>query len=188
MALVRGPFNLKWGEDSILDVESIEIDFEIASEEYISNRGVTFELDRSVKVSVVLTLLATDIGALAIVLPQNNIPQGSDLNPGEAIADEEGAFQFLMPALDDQIVYNDLEITPCSDNPQVLRIRNARSKLDGIENDGKVQKVRVKFLGEAGADQAAVQMFRTGTASDNILLLDDGDIFHLDDGDTLLVI
>lgn len=187
MSLVKGPFNLKWGEDTILDVESIDIEFDLEAETYTSNRGVTYELDRSVKVAVTLTLLATDIAALNIVLPQNHIPQGADLNPGESIADEEGAFQFLMPAFDDEIVYNNLEITPCSDNPQVLRIRDARSRLDGIENDGKVQKVRVKFLGEAKADRAAVQMFRTGSANANILLLGDSDPFQLGDNDTLLL-
>lgn len=185
--LVKGPFNLKWGEDEIRDVESIEINSEIRSEEYVSNRGATYELDRSHKVSVIIVLLATDIAALDVVLPQHHIPQGADLNPGESIGDEEGAFQYALPQYDDEIIYNNLEITPCSDNPQVTRIRHARTRLAGIENDGKVQKVRVEFLGEPELGRASIQMFRTGDASANILLLEDSDPFQLGDNDTLLV-
>ena len=45
----------------------------------------------------------------------------------------------------------------------MFRLVNARTKIDSVEIDGKVQKVSVKFVGEPAADEATIQFFTDGT-------------------------
>src|SRR5690606_12763833 len=124
--------------------------------------GVTYELDGSYKVSAIITLIGTDIPALAAVLPQHFKAVGETLSTGEEVTDEDGAIDVVPSDWDESITYNDLDIVSCGDPSNVLRIVNARTKIEGMEMDNMSRRIMVKFVGESASDQATVQFFRTG--------------------------
>jgi hypothetical protein len=159
MALVRGPFILKWGDNVISDVEEISVEHEIDSEDYQTVQGRTLEIDGAYKTTCTLTLLATDIAALAAVLPQHFVANGGVMSTGETVNTAQGAIDVAPAACTDAIVYNNLDIISCGNNAVVARIVNARTKMDGVEMDSKLQKIMVKFVGEAAINEATIQFF-----------------------------
>jgi len=164
--IIRGPFTLKWGDNEIDDVEEISVEHEVDSEDYQTVQGRTLEIDGSYKVTATLTLLASDIPALAALLPQYFVANGQTLSTGERVNHAQGAIDIKAASCDESITYNHLDIISCGASPaNVLRIVNARTKIDGVEVDNKVQKVMVKFVGESDVDEATMQMFRQGTIS-----------------------
>lgn len=163
MSLVRGPFALRWGDNIIEDVEEIDVSYERSSDDFETVQGKTYEVDGPDKVTVTLTLLASDIPALAALLPQNFVANGGVLSTGETVNHAEGAIDMTPAICSQDLVYNNLDIESCGNPANVFRIVNVRTKLDGIEMDNKLQKVMVKFVGEANQDEASVQFFRKGT-------------------------
>ena len=160
--IVRGPFDLKWGDNVLTDVEELDVEFEIDEEELDTIQGRTLMLDGSYKVSATLTLLATDIPSLAAVLPQHFVPNGQQLSTGETVNHADGAID-VKPTCEDDYVFNNLDIIACGSQANIARIVNCRTKIDSIEFDNKIRKVMVKFVGEAAADEGTVQFFRQGT-------------------------
>ena len=67
MALVRGPFDIAWGGNTLVNIEEIEVEYEQDSEDYTTVQHQTFELDGPIKSTVTLTLLASDVPALSVV-------------------------------------------------------------------------------------------------------------------------
>lgn len=161
--LIKGPFNLKWGVNVIADVEEISIDHAIASDEFETIQGKNYEIDGAYKVSAVITLLASDIPALAAILPQHFVASGGVLSTGETVTGIKGAIDIVPGACDESTIFNDLDIISCGNPANVVRIVNARTKIDGIEVDGKIQKVMVKFIGESAQNEATMQFFINGT-------------------------
>ena len=161
--LVRGPFNLKWGENQIEDVEEVSIEHEVDSEDFQTVQGQTIEVDGAYKVSATITLLASDIAALAALLPQYYVANGETMSTGETVENADGAIDVKAASCDESIVFNNLDISSCGDPANVLRLVNCRTKIDGIEIDNKLQKVMIKFVGESDANEATVQFFIDGT-------------------------
>jgi len=165
MSLVRGPFSIKWGDNTITDVEEVAIDHEVTSDEFTTVQGTTLEIDGAYKVSATLTLLASDIPALSALLPQYFVANGGVMSTGETVNNATGAIDIKAASCDDSIVYNNLDITSCGNPGQVLRIVNARTRIEGIELDNVIKKVMIKFIGESASDEATVQIFKSGTIS-----------------------
>jgi len=165
MALIRGPFNIKWGDNTISDVEEIDIEHNIDSEDFETVQGRTVEIDGAFKVTAIITLLASDIPALAAILPQNFVANGAVMSTGETVNNADGAIDVVPLECDASIVYNNLDITSCGNPGNVARINNARTKMEGIEVDNKLQKVMVKFIGEADSDEATIQFFKENSIS-----------------------
>lgn len=163
MSLIKGPFTLTWGNNTIEDVEEISVDHSISSDEFETIQGKTYEIDGAYKVSATITLLGSDIPSLAAILPQHFKANGEVLSTGETVSDADGAIDVVPGACDESVTYNDLDIKSCASTSNVARIVNARTKIEGIEFDGKVQKVMVKFVGESGTDEASIQFFKDGT-------------------------
>jgi len=161
--LVRGPFNLKWGDNLLTDIEEIDVEHEISSDDFETLQGKTYEVDGAYKVGATITLLASDIPSLAAVLPQHFVENGQTLSTGETVNHADGAIDIHAASCDESLVHNNLDIISCANPANVLRIVNARTKVDGIEIDNKIQKVMVKFVGEAESDEATIQFFREGT-------------------------
>lgn len=160
MSLVKGPFDLTWGANTLADVEEIGVEHDHDEEDYQTVQHLTRTIDGAVKTTVELTLLASDIAALAAVLPQYHVPQGGTMSTGETVANAAGAIDYKA-SCDDE-VYNDLDIASCGDPEEVVRLVNARTKLSGLDIDGKVRKVMIKFIGEPADDEASLQFFREG--------------------------
>ncbi len=164
--LVRGPFTVDWGNNTLTDVEEVSIEYEQDSEEYSTIQQRTYQVDGAIKVSATITLLASDIEALAAVLPQYYIEDGSVLSTGETVDSSVGAIDVLARCGGD--VYNDLTIKSCGNPSQVLRLVNCRTKIDSIENDKTIRKVLVKFIGESEQGQAPIQFFEEGAVNNPI--------------------
>lgn len=161
--LVRGPFDLVWGGNTLRDVEEIEVEYEQDSEEYTTVQHNTYEIDGAIKASVTLTFLATDVSALAVVLPQHHVSNGGVMSTGETVNNADGAIDVVALDCDSSTVYNKLDIISCANPGQVTRLVNARTKLDSIEFDDKIRKIKVKFIGEPASGDGSIQFFREGT-------------------------
>lgn len=165
MAIIKGPFNLRWGDSELQDIEEIEVEHEVATEDVESVQGKMIELDGAYKVSVTLTLLETDIAALALVLPQHHVLNGGVLSTGETVNNAQGAIDVVPGSCDAVEITKNLDIISCENPSNVMRIVNARSKFEGIEVDSMLRKVLVKFIGQSEATEATVQFFKSGTIS-----------------------
>lgn len=162
MALVRGPQELSWGNNTLSGIEEIDVEYEQDSEDYQTLQGNTYELDGPMKVTATITLLDTDVASLAVLLPQYFVANGSQLSTGETVTSTDGAIDVRAAACDEDLVFNDLDIKSCNDPRQVLRLVNVRTKVDGIEVDNKIRKVMIKFVGEAPSGSGVMQFFTEG--------------------------
>jgi len=163
--IIKGPFNLKWGSNTIADVEEIAVDHSIDSAEFQTIQGKNYELDGAYKVSATITLLASDVPALAVLLPQHFVAMGETLSTGEEVTSADGAIDIKAAACDEEAITNNLDILSCANPANTLRIVNCRTRVEGVEIDGKVQKVQIKFIGDAAADEATMQFFADGGIS-----------------------
>ena len=163
MSLVREPFEIKWGSNVITDIEEVNIEHSIESTDFTTVQGQTLELDGAYKVTATITLLASDIPALAAILPQYFVANNGTLSTGETVNSATGAIDIKAATCSSSTTYNDLDIKACGNPGQVLRIVNARTKIEGIEVDNVIQKVMIKFIGESDSDEATVQIFTYGT-------------------------
>lgn len=163
MSLVRGPFTLQWGDNVITDVEEVDIEYTKESEDLETVQGAIREVDGGQKATVTLTLLDSDISLLAAILPQYFVPNGGVMSTGETVNYAQGAIDVKPHACDEDLLYNHLDIESCANPANVLRIVNARTKLDGITIDSMLRRMTVKFVGEPEGGDAAVQIFAAGT-------------------------
>ena len=162
-ALVRGPFDLKWGTNTLVNIETIKTDYAQDSSDYQTVEHNTYTIDGAIKSSVALTLLASDVAALAVVLPQYHVAMGGILSTGETVSDADGAIDVVAASCDESPVYNDLDIISCANPGQTFRLVNARTRIDSIEFDDKIRTVVVMFIGEPAQGIANVQFFKDGT-------------------------
>jgi len=163
MALVKGPFDVKWGSNTLKDVSEISLDFSQDSNEYstLDNRKIT--VDGAISSSVTITFLGSDVAALAAVLPQYHVANGGTLSSGETVTDEDGAIDVKAAACDAEQVYNDLDVTACGNPGQVFRLKNARTSIDSMEfADNAIRTVSVIFRGEPDQGVANIQFFKEG--------------------------
>jgi hypothetical protein len=161
--VVRGPFDLKWGSNTLLSIEEIEVDYDQDSESYKTVQHQTLTIDGAIDTGVTLTLLATDVAALAVVLPQYHVANGGTASTGETVTGTDGIIDVLALNCTQAETYNNLDIISCANPGSVYRLVNARTKLDSVEFDDKIRKVKVKFIGEPAQGAANIQFFAEGT-------------------------
>lgn len=161
MALVRGPFSIQWGNNPILDVSEIGFNYDVATNEYSTVDGRTFNVEGAITASVELTLLSSDVDALKTILPQYYVPKDSSLSTGEKVTADEGAIDIVAASCDTAATNYNLEITSC--NGEVTRLVNARTSLTSQEfADNAVRTVTVTFRGEPEQGKGIVQFFKQG--------------------------
>lgn len=161
--IVRGPFDLTYGQNTLADVSEISVDFDHDSEDFQTVQHQTYEIDGPINATVSIQLLRSDVPALAAVLPQYFVAESEQLSTGETVTDEDGAIDVTPSGCD--YVYNDLDIVGCGDPGQTMRLVNARTKIEEIENSDKTRQVTVRFIGEPEGGKAAVQFFAQGGLS-----------------------
>lgn len=160
MALVRGPFDIQWGQNTLTDVSEITLDFEQETNEYSTVDNRRYVIDGAINATVSITLLASDVPALAAVLPQYYVPQSGTLSTGEVVSGADGAIDVVAASCDTSPTYNSLIITACGENGQAFRLVNARTKIDSMDfADNAVRTVTVQFIGEPAQGQANIQFF-----------------------------
>jgi hypothetical protein len=162
MALAKGPFTVQWGSNVLEDIEELELEYEVDTEDYTTIQGRTFEVSGSHKASATVTLLATDVPSLAALLPQYHIDDNATASTGETVDDVNGIIDLVPGGCDVESVYYNLIITSCGNPGQVFRMLNVRTEIDGVELDDKIRKVSVRMIGEAPQDMATIQFFKEG--------------------------
>ena len=166
MALVKGPFDLTWGSNTLRDVSEVSVDYSQDSNDYTTVDNRRYTVDGPISSSVTLTFLASDVAALAAVLPQYHVANGDTLSSGETVTDADGAIDVVAASCDTNPVYNDLDIISCGTPGQVFRLKNARTKIDSIDiADNSLRTVEVMFVGEPESCVASIQFFTEGTVS-----------------------
>lgn len=160
MPIIRGPFTLSWGDNVIVDVEELDVEFIKDSEIFNTIQGRALEIDGNMQISATITLLAADIPALAAILPQHFVANGEVMSTGETVDSAEGAIDIVPRACDEDLVYNNLDIVACGNPGQVHRVVNARTVFVDPDFTEKLVKVQVKFIGEAEDGVALLQFFK----------------------------
>lgn len=161
MALVRGPFDIRWGSNTLLDISEISLEYDQDSNDYTTVDNRKYTIDGAITTTVTLTLLKSDVASLAAVLPQYHVANGQQLSSGETVTSVDGAIDVVAASCESDPVYDDLDIISCGANGEVFRLKNARTKIDGMEfADNSVRTVSIMFVGEPDAGIANIQFFR----------------------------
>lgn len=161
--LVKGPFSLKYGDNTIDDVESMEVSSDISRDDLETVQGHVITVDGARKATIKVTLLASDIPALAAIMPQYFVPDGGILSTGETVNHAEGAIDIAAAVACSQVeVHNHLDIAACGAPQDVFRLVNARTSFEDITFD-KIRKVGITFIGDPQGDDGLLQFFRQGT-------------------------
>ena len=157
MSLVKGPFTLKWGENTLLDVSEVGFNYDVASNDYETIDGRTYTIDGAITCTIDVTLLATDTEALATVFPQYYVPEGETMSTGET-APEGGAIDIVAASCDTTNTNYDLDIIACTG--ETTRLVNARTSLSSVDlADNALRTVQVTFRGEPEQGEGILQFF-----------------------------
>lgn len=157
MSLVKGPFNFKWGSNSLYNISDISVDYSVDTSDTNTLDGNKYTVETGMSASVSLTLLDNDIASLATVLPQFYVPVGGTLSTGETVGQSQGAIDITAASCTTSTVYNQLDIYACGSNAQVMRLVRARTQVDSIDVADGLRKVVVKFIGEPASGDAVIQ-------------------------------
>lgn len=161
MALVKGPFSIKWGNNAIVDVSEIGFNYEVTTNDYSTVGGNTYQVEGAITASVELTLLASDVDALRTLLPQYYVPKGDKLSTGQTVTADEGAIDIVAASCDTSNTNYNLDIVSCTG--EVTRLVNARTSLSSQEfADNAVRTVTITFIGEPAEGEGIVQFFING--------------------------
>lgn len=183
--IIRGPFSLTWGGNTLADIEQIGFEYETNTEDYEANSGQVYQIEKSRKAIITLTFLATDIPSLAAVLPQYFVAQDEQMADNTFVVDSRGAIDIRADDCDTEPIYNDLEILACDDPADSFKLLHARTMIEGFEI-GKVRKIVVKFIGEPPAGTSIIQLLGD-QGQDDFFQLGDNDLFILGDGNNLIL-
>jgi len=159
MALVKGPFNFKWGANSLYNVSEISVDYSVDSSDTTTLDGNRFTTQTGMGVTVTLTLLDNDIASLATILPQYYVANGGTLSTGQVVA-QGGAIDVKAASCTTSDVYNQLDVYACGTNAQVLRIPRCRTQIDSVDVTDGLRTVTVAFISEPLAGAATIQFLR----------------------------
>lgn len=160
MSLVKGPFNFKWGANTLSNVSEISVDYTVDTSDTTTLDGNKFTTQTGMSATVTLTLLDNDIASLATVLPQFYIPMGGTLSTGETVGQTQGAIDITAASCTTSDVYNQLDIYACGTNAQVMRLVNCRTQIDSIDIGDGLRTVAVLFIGEPAPGEAIVQFLQ----------------------------
>lgn len=144
MALVKGPFNFKWGTQELHNISEISVDYTVDTSDTTTLDGNKFSIQTGVGMTVTLTLLDNDVASLATILPQY-------------YDSDNGMIDIAAASCDTGEFYDDLEITACGTDQQVLRLMNARTQVDSIDIGDGMRTVAIMFVGEPASGQSVVQ-------------------------------
>lgn len=160
MSLVKGPFNFKWGANTLRNVSEISVDYSVDSSDTTTLDGNKYTTQTGMSATVTLTLLDNDIASLATVLPQFYVPAGGVLSTGETVTQPQGAIDITAASCTTSSVYNQLDIYACGTNAQVMRLVRARTQIDSIDISDGLRTVAVQFVGEPLSGSAVVQFLQ----------------------------
>lgn len=161
MAIVKGPFQVKFGDAVLAGIDTLDFSYDVDSNDYDTVQGFSYTLYGAHRVSVTATFLESDVPALAAVLPQYYVANGGTLSTGETVSNADGAID-LVPGDLTGAETTDVVIT--SANGHVLRLPDCTTEIAGmdLQND-QVRTVDVVFTGTSTA--STIQMFASGAVN-----------------------
>lgn len=163
MALVKGPFTIKWGENTLTDVESVDLSFEQESNDYTTVDGRKITLKGAISASATITLLASDAASLVTILPQFAKNAGEEMSSGETVATGKVAIDVLAGDCTSTDTKYDLDIISCGNPGETLRIKACTTSMSNVSlENNQVRVVEITFTGEPEQGIAAIQAFETG--------------------------
>lgn len=159
MALVKGPFSIKWGNNPIIDVSEVNFNYDQTTNDYETIDGRTLHTDGAITASIELTLLSSDVETLRVIFPQYYVAAGGTLSTGETVpADSDGAIDIVAASCDTSETKYPLDVISCTGN--VTRLVNAKTQLSGVNlENNSLRTVTVTFTGEPEQGQGVVQFF-----------------------------
>lgn len=160
MAIVKGPFDVRWGANTLLDIEEISFDYSQDSNEFDTLDGRHIMIDGNITASATITFLSTDIPSLSTVLPQFYVAKNGVLSTGQTVTQDGGAIDIAAASCATAQVYNNLDVYACGTNAEVLRLVRARTKVDSIDIGDGIRRVSVQFIGEPIKGQASIQFLK----------------------------
>lgn len=163
MSLVKGPFDLAYGANVLAGVESIDVSYDVDTDDYDTIQGRRYTVSGGHLVTVTATFLESDVQSLRYVLPQYYVANGGTLSTGETVSSAGGAIDVVPGGCATATTTTDLVITSCGNPGHVLRIVDCSTEIDGIDVDNKRRTVTVAFRGESTA--GTVQMFAEGAVT-----------------------
>lgn len=162
MSLIKGPFEVKYGDDVLAGIETLEVNTEINTDDVDTIQGRSYTVTTSKRISVSMTLLESDVPSLAVVLPQYFVPNGGTLSTGETVNDANGAIDITPGTCEAATAVTDVVITSCGNPGQVFRIPDAETEIENVEIDS-VKKVIVTFRGTSNV--SLFQIFKAGAVT-----------------------
>lgn len=167
MAIVKGPFTLKWGNNVLQDVESIDLSVEQESNDYTTVDGRKFTIKGAISASATVTLLASDAESLAPILPQFAKVAGSTMSSKETVGEGFVALDVLAGDCTTESSKYDLDIESCGNPGEVLRVKSCSTSLSSMDlENNQVRTVEITFTGEPAQGIAAIQAFTKGALID----------------------
>ena len=170
--IARGPYTLKWGENTITNVTEVSVNYDVNTNDYETVQGQNYTFDGAITASVDLTLLATDVDALRLLFPQYYVAPGGTMSTGEKVSEEsgsEGAIDIVAAKCEETDIVYPLDIISC--NGEVFRLVNAKTSLSSVDIDGTgARTVQVSFRGVPATDGStigAAQFFAEGTLEES---------------------
>src|SRR5690242_4258006 len=108
--LIKGPFELEYGINTLSDVSEFGFDYTVDNEDVTTVQGRKRRYNGAHQVTVTLTFLENDVPSLAIVLPQYFVAQGGTLSDGRTVTAADGAIDVVPGGCDDSGTPEDLVI------------------------------------------------------------------------------
>lgn len=165
MSLAKGPFELEWNGNTLAGIESVDVTYDVSSNDIESVQGVTYTLFGAHKATVEITLLETDIASLAAVLPQYYVANGGTLSTGETVVSAAGAIDVVPGGCEAGAETASLIVTSCGNPGQVFRMVNATTEISGVALEDNVRKVSVTFTGAPTVGQSTIQFYAEGAVA-----------------------
>lgn len=158
--MIKGPFNFKYGANTLAEIESINFDYSVDSDDKKTVQGHNRTVYGAHKVMVTAKFLQSDVPSLAVVLPQYFVANGETLSTGETVTDSEGAIDLVPGGCAASATTESLIIESCGTGGQILRVLECATEIAAIDMDEKNMTVDVSFTGFS--DSATIQMFKKG--------------------------
>lgn len=161
--IMRGPFDFQLGLNVLAEIENVDFSYDVDSDDKKTVQGRTVTVYGSHKVTVKAKFLETDVASLAVVVPQYHVANAGTLSSGETVTDAAGAIDLVPGGCGSASLKEDLIISSCGSDGQVLRVMSCITELTGVDMDEKYRTVEVTFTGQS--DAATIQLFKKGAIS-----------------------
>lgn len=162
MALVTGPFTIKYGANTLTDVSAITWNYSANSTQPTTIDGRTYDIPTTTSAAITITLLGASIDILSSIFPRYAVAAGGTMSTGETTT--KAAFDLTAAgACGSTELKDDVEIIGCE---ITTRLVNASARISAIEyQDNVVQTVQVTFTGTPEQGEGVIQMYENGSLS-----------------------